>query len=150
MTWACPYLLRFRQFNACSPLQPPLIAAGFVPAEPSGVKTGRRPPRGGVVLTLAAAGGYWAGGGWGAWDEVMGAAGEGSGLACAGGAGARPYLGPRDSCGLGDMMIDGVVPPGVWPRQSLEAVRARAVPGAASRTNPGRRPRGDGHGASVA
>ena len=27
-------------------------------------------------------------------------------------AGARPYLGPRDSCGLGDMMIDGVVPLG--------------------------------------
>jgi hypothetical protein len=38
--------------------------------------------------------------------------GEAQGSACAGGAGARPYLGPRDSCGLGDMMIDGVVPLG--------------------------------------
>jgi len=29
--------------------------------------------------------------------------------------------------GPGDMMIDGVVPLGVWPRRSLEDVRARRV-----------------------
>jgi hypothetical protein len=86
--------------------------------------TGRRPPRRGVVLTLAAAGARWAGGA--GWDGIRSWAAPAGvrGSVCAGVAGAQPYLGPRDSCGLGDMMIDGVVPLVVWPRRSLKAVRS--------------------------
>jgi hypothetical protein len=54
-----PYLLRFRQFNACCPLIPAdrcQVDAGGA----AGVKTGRRPPRRGVVLTLAVAGAHLA------------------------------------------------------------------------------------------
>ena len=40
------------------------------------------------------------------------------------------------------MMIDGVVPLGVWPRQSFEAVHRRPAAVVAGRTDPGRRPRG--------
>ena len=58
-------------------------------------------------MTLAAAGRYWGGGGLRAGVRSWVPPVMGPGSACAGGAGARPYLGPRDCCGLGDMMIDG-------------------------------------------
>ncbi len=120
----------------------PVIAAGFVPAEPvRGQDWPKATPQG---RGLDAGGGRHILG----WRRVGGLElghvdlRRGLDLACAGGAGAQPYLGPRDFHGLGDMMIDGVIPLGVWPRRSFGAVRARAVPGAASRRNAGRRPRG--------
>ena len=75
-----PYLLRFRQFNGCGPL----ISADKCQADAggaAGVKTGRRPPRRGVVLTLAAAGARWAIG-----------AGEGW---------VRSWVPPGQACGFG-------------------------------------------------
>ena len=88
-----PLPVGVRQFNAYSPAilaDSCRICAG----EPSGVKTGQRPPRRGVVLTLAAAGGEWAAGtGWGT-NQVMGSSGGGLGGIGMRGWGGRPAL-PR-------------------------------------------------------
>ena len=71
--------------------------------------------------------------------SAHGASGRGRGRQRAGVAGARPYLGARDGRGLGDKMIDGVVPLVVRPRRSLKAVRPG---GGGGRIRMGRRPAG--------
>lgn len=66
----------------------------------------------------------------------------------AGGAGAQPYLGARDGCGPGHMMIDGVVPLGGWPRQSLGVVRPRQLATGGVQEPCWASATGGGHGAS--
>jgi hypothetical protein len=100
--------VRFRQFNACGSL---------LPADSCLFGSASRRSQGWPKATLGTGRGLDAGGGR---PMMAGGAGGGRGLghgslrggrrsASAGAAGAQPYLGPRDRCGLGDMMIDGVV-----------------------------------------
>jgi hypothetical protein len=85
--------------------------------------------------------------GWGV-GQVMDSSGEGvGGSACAGVAGAQPYLGPRDGCGLGDMMIDGGGPAGCG-RAGLLRPSIPAAP-VWRQASQGASATGDGHGASA-
>src|SRR5439155_20077795 len=120
----------------------------------AGVKTGRRPPRRGVVLTLAAAGAHWAigtGGGAGSGHGFLRKKLRGRRVRVARAPGLTSVRGTA-LAGSGDMMIDGVVPLGVWPRRSFEAVRVPGGSGQGRRAGAmrGVGQRGDGHGASVA
>jgi hypothetical protein len=106
------------------------MAAGFVPGKPSGSRLAEGHPQG-VVLRLAVARRILASGsGWvqvRSWflrDEL--------GWGCAGGAGARPYLGPRDAVRSRRHDDRWGGPAWVRPRRSFEAVRPRETRWAAA------------------
>ena len=110
----------------------------------------RRSPISSVVLTLAAAGRYLLAGGWRAGIRSWAPPGETRGSARAGGAGARPYLGPRDRAGWSRRHDDRwrgpagcVAAPVFRGRPAVTCTGWRQDPCGTSAT-------GDGHGASVA